>query len=420
MTSTMELLHNLVGHERSLREVAQVICFWAQRQNATAVGALHVTCSDESERECAEAFQQGFVQYMLPSLKFARHSAFQLSNLGGRYEWGAARLAEGHFAARDARTGYTLLIAKINAHVAFEEVDPASDGGATFRLGTWDRYGRDSTSCGAIGSLLDGVRSPFVDDLREAFESEGKDRLAPLHDPDAVAPLYRPLFAAVVSARLQARKVALDIQDSDVTFPSYWLVLPCVTVNRHERDTEILCGVYVIDGRNGDRQVTYSGLGDDPAAFQIERTHSRFAITDDQIGVHRPGRDHRQLSRHQLPLHQHTHVFGAHTEHLDRVRRDLQQNKHRHHHHARALLRIALPIFAQVAPVPAALLAFTYGAAGIHHAYKIHKLADEMKGSAQAREILDEVYEQIDQLDGEHAEALLELLMAEYSGDRGV
>ena len=83
MTSTMELLHNLVGRERSLREVAQVICFWAQRQNAAAVGALHVTCSDESERECAEAFQQGFVQYMLPSLKFARHSAFQLSNLGG-------------------------------------------------------------------------------------------------------------------------------------------------------------------------------------------------------------------------------------------------------------------------------------------------------------------------------------------------
>ncbi len=169
MTPTMEPLHDLVGRERSLREVAQTICFWAQAQNATAVGALHVTCSDESERECAEVFQQGFVQYMLPSLKFARHSAFQISNLGGRYEWGAARLAEDHFAARDSARGFTLLIAKINAHVAFEDLDSTPDGGPTFRLGTWDRYGRDSTSCGAIGSLLDGARSPFVDDLLDAF-----------------------------------------------------------------------------------------------------------------------------------------------------------------------------------------------------------------------------------------------------------
>ena len=191
-------------------------------------------------------------------------------------------------------------------------------------------------------------------------------------------------------------------------------------VNRHERDTEILCGTYVVDGREKERQVTYSGLGDDPAAFEIERTHGLFVITDDQVGIHRPGRDHRQLTHRQLPRHERPHAFGAHTEHLERVRRDLEQNKHRHHHHARALLRIALPIFAEIAPIPAALAAFTYGAAGIHHAYKIHKLADEMKGSSQAREILDEVYDQIDQLDGEHAEALLELLMAQYSGDRGV
>ena len=168
----MTELLDLVGQERSLREVAQTIHAWAQAQNVAEVGALHVTCSDESERECAEALQRGFVDYLLPTLKFARRSAFQLSNLGGRYEWGAAPLAENHFLTDRSRTGYTLLVAKVNAHVAFEEVPDATGAIAPFRLGVWDRYGRDSTSCGALNSLVAGKRSPSLDDLREDFGSE--------------------------------------------------------------------------------------------------------------------------------------------------------------------------------------------------------------------------------------------------------
>jgi hypothetical protein len=96
------------------------------------------------------------------------------------------------------------------------------------------------------------------------------------------------------------------------------------------------------------------------------------------------------------------------------VRADVARNKHRHHHHARTLLRVALPVLAEVAPVPAALLAFADGAAGIHHAFRVHKLAQGMKGTAEARHILDEIEGRIDQLDGDRAEALLELLMADY------
>ena len=57
--------------------------------------------------------------------------------------------------------------------------------------------------------------------------------------------------------------------------PTYWVVLPCVTVNRHAQDTEIVCGVYAVDGRDGERAVTYSGLGDDAAAYRIEPNGSR-------------------------------------------------------------------------------------------------------------------------------------------------
>ena len=85
----------------------------------------------------------------------------KLSNLGGRYEWGAAPLAEDHFQSHRSATGFTLLVAKINAHVAFEEIPTATETSATYRLGVWDRYGRDSTSCGALNSP-DGWRTIAV------------------------------------------------------------------------------------------------------------------------------------------------------------------------------------------------------------------------------------------------------------------
>ena len=309
----MTELYDLVGREQPLPDVAQVIHDWARTQNAAEVGALQVTCSDESERECVEALQRDFTDHLLPALKFARRSAFQLSNLGGRYEWGAAPLAEDHFLSERSRRGYTLLVAKLNAHVAFEDVPKATATATPFRLGVWDRYGRDSTSCGALNALVANRRSPFLDDLREAFDSEGHDRLATLRDSQRVDPLFRPLAAAMVSSRLQARKAVIDLQDRAPVQPTYWVVLPCVTVNRHAQDTEIVCGVYAVDGRDGERAVTYSGLGDDAAAYRIERVESHFTVTDDHVGVSRSGRDHRQMVQAFVPpLPHHTRdLLGA-------------------------------------------------------------------------------------------------------------
>ena len=409
----MTELQHLIGQERSLQEVAQTIHAWAQTRNAAEVGALHVTCSDESDRECVEALQRGFVDYLLPPLKFARRSAFQLSNLGGRYEWGAAPLAEDHFHSHRSATGFTLLVAKINAHVAFEEIPTATETSATYRLGVWDRYGRDSTSCGALNSLMTGKRSPFLDDLRQAFDSEGRDRLATIRDDQKVDPRYRPLVAALVSARLQGRKAVLDIQDHAPEQPTYWVVLPCVTVNRHERDTEIVCGVYTVDGREGERVVTYSGLGDDPTGYQIARIDGRFSVTDGEVGVTRPGRQHRQMVETDLRPPLDTLRYLRDGE-LDRIRQDLRQNAHENHQHARALLKIALPICAEAALVQTAAFAFAHGLAGIQHAFTIHTLANRQSGEAEAKRILQEVYDQIDNLDEKRAEAVLALLLGDH------
>ena len=124
-------IYDLIGRERPLTEVADTIHSWAQAQDAAEVGALQVTCSDESERECVEALQHGFTDHLLPTLKFSRRSAFQISNLGGRYEWGAGPLAEDHFLSQRSRLGFTLLVAKLNARVSLENIPNALAGTAS-------------------------------------------------------------------------------------------------------------------------------------------------------------------------------------------------------------------------------------------------------------------------------------------------
>jgi hypothetical protein len=331
------------------------------------------------------------------------------------------RLAEGHFATSPSGTGARLLLVKINAHVAFEMLpgrrgtgsDTAPDPG--FRLGARQRYGRESACCGMLRALLEGHTDlPAAGEMREAFLSEGLDRLSLLRDERKVEPLYRPLFAALVSARLQARKVVLDIQDYNPTGPALFLVVPCVTINRHERDTEMLCGLYTIDGRSGRLEVSYNGLGDDPSRYEVRIRNRLFVVSDEHVGRPRRGRDHRALVHHTYRV-KGARPLEVRDERLERIRRDVAENRHRHHGHARQLLRIALPVLAEIAPIPAAVLMFADGAAGMHHAFRVHRLAREMSGTHEARQILDEIEARIDQLEPDRAEALIEMLMDEYS-----
>lgn len=411
----MERLVRLIGRERSLAEVSQTLHFWAQSVNAGTAGAVHVTCADESENECVEAFQRGFAQYVLPRLKFAREAPMRLASLGGHYQWGAIHVANDHFVGPAMDGHFKLMVIKVNSHVALED-RPAAGGDSSlgpvpFRFGTWTRYGRDSACCGALTALLGGSQQPFAQELRETFSAEA-ERVRTLLDEQKVPPSLRMLYAAVISAKLQARKAVLEIQEHKSDEPVLFLVMPCVTLNKHDRDTEIVCGLYTIDTR-GERVEEYRGLGDDPAAFVIERPHRFFAMSDEHVGTRRKARDHRKLVLETWKKRS-TDSRSMRDARLERIREDVSQNRHRGHHHAKALLRAALPILAEVAPVPAAVLMFAHGAAGIHHAFRVHRLVREMEGSHEAREILDEIHARVDQLNPDRAEALIEILMSEY------
>jgi hypothetical protein len=409
-------LTGVIGRERSLHEVSQILHFLVNGLQPRVVGAMLVTCADETETECAEALQHGFARFLLPPLKSGRSSPMRLANLGSQYEWGAARLVDQHYLAPSPGGGFRALLVKINAHVGVMQAAAPIAGStaqAETRFGVLKRYGVESPCCGALGAFLSGSTDSFAERLHELFDSEGLDRRSLLVDPARTEPSRQALAAAVVSSRLQARKAVLDVLDHVPSVATFWLIVPCVTLNREERDTEIVCGLYVVDGREMDRTPRYRGLGDDPTAYKIHRAPHGWVVEDEHMGSVRDARDHRALVREEWSRRR--PAATHHDERLDRIRRDVAANTHRHHGQAKALLRAALPVLAEIAPIPAAVVMFAEGAAGLRHAFRIHKLTRELEGSDAARQILDEVHARVDELDQDRAQALIELLVKEYS-----
>ena len=272
----MTQLHDLIGTESELGQVGDALRQFSQELAAPVVGAYHVTCSDESERECADALQRWFVREVLPELKPDVRAPFCSVNLGARYEPGAIGIAEEHFATPASRAAWKLMLVKINAHVA---VRPAAEG---FEYGWFDRFGCRSACCGALAGMFGDSELPGIEELREAFRGCGLDRIAVLRDSSHVDPRHRPLLAAVVSARLQAERAVLDIQQNQPETPTMFLVLPCVTVNRPGPDTELVVGEYGIDQTEQVPSVKYRGLGNDPAAYRVRHEQGFVILEDDQ------------------------------------------------------------------------------------------------------------------------------------------
>lgn len=272
----MGRLEELVGVETDLARVGGVVRDFARILAAPVVGAYHVTCSDESEQECVEAFQQSFAERELPALKRGRRAVFRSANLGARYEIGAIGIAEEHFSTGESQASFKLMVIKINAHVAARKEPNGTQYGWLYR------YSSQSPCCGALAALVDGADLPAVRELAELFASDGKDRLAMLKNPDVVPKEHRALVAALVNARLQARAAVRDVRSHPPTNPTKFLVLPCVTLNRPGPDTELVVGRSEIDWTGPEPTARYDGLGDDPAACRIDHQRGRLVITDRQ------------------------------------------------------------------------------------------------------------------------------------------
>jgi hypothetical protein len=398
-------LYELLGTEKLLTEVERALRTYVQGERPPVVGALHLTCSDEAEFEVADVFRREFVRSLLPALHFDDKAPFRTANLGGRYEWGSARAAEGHFSKAPGAEVWKMMVIKINAHVGADSISGHPVHG---RL---SRYGSPTSTCAALHLTLDGDTRPFALELEEQFSQGGVDRLGQLRATD---PDHRALLAAACSARLQARRVMLDVQDHTPATPTVYLVLPCVTFNRHHHDSEMLLGIYVCDRRGERPHDEYCGLGDRPEAYRLSGLSGAMCLTDDQMGQPRHARDHRAELRREWAQRRPdvSPVVDQQLEEAVKVARATAPGGGKKL--ARVALRGLLATATAVAPVPAAIALFGEGAIAIHHAARAHRLAREADGNPVARRMLDEVQGQIDGLSAVDAQHLIDLLVREY------
>jgi hypothetical protein len=407
----MERIAKLIGGEHRLDLVCRTLREAARSTGAALHGAMHITCSDESEQECCQVFARDYVRELLPRLRLMDCGAFRTANLGGRHEWGSVPICESHFVTPEMNrqpSAFKLIAIKVNSHVG---VLQTRDG---VRWGELKRYGVDSIACGALSLLLADSTLPVIERLSESFHFEGIDRVALLRDEAKIPAERRMLFAALVEARLQARRVVLEIQDHVPLSPTLYLVLPCVTLNRPDRDTEIVVGLYLADRRTPEGQVVYQGLGDDPTQFAAALESGELRIEDAAMRETREARDHRRLILERIS-DQHRRLTGRtpHHEKLAHVRQEVAERRHHEKAASRLLLRTALMAMGEVNPVLGAMLVFGYGAAAINHAAQAHRLARHEAGATEARVILDDVHGRIDELPPERVRALLEALTRE-------
>jgi hypothetical protein len=403
----MHTPRELIGKEHPLDTACRTLRDLCRLERPVAVGAYHIHCSDESERECADAFQQWFVQELVPELKPWNRSPFRTANLGARYEWGAAGIAEDHYAIPEAADGVKAVMIKVSSHVG---VLPR---GTDQQFGKIQRYGAPSSCCGALTGLLRDSHLPSLLRMREVFQSEGKDRVAMLNDAEQVDPSHRLLFAAIVNARLQSRRAVLDIQNMTPKSPTIFLIVPCVTLDRSQRDTELVVGCYRADCSDGPAKVTYQGLGDDPSRYEASSHHGHLRVGDDQLQHERMARDHRAIidewrARHGIdpsPAREHSAQICAAVEKINKHGAGVAQEV------ATALVTT----MAVAAPIPFALELFVSGAAGIHHVYRAWRLAGGAAEPNDARPIFDEVLAHIESLSPEEARQFVRSLAEKYA-----
>lgn len=407
-----ERLHQILGAEKDQNEVARILRDLVREERPPVVGALHVTCSDDVEQEGVGAFQRGFGRYLMPAMKLSNHSVLQSVNLGARYEWGAAPTAERIYANASGAEKWKTLVVKIDAHVAPERT---SSG---VRCGHFARFGTDAACCRTVSAVLDGAPGDFADEIIEAYGFEGVDRLGVLRDPSAVDPDHRAFHAAVLGARLHARRAMIDVQEHRPASPTLYYILPCVSLNSSGHDSEIVCGIYACDRRGDDsredgEEDAYCGVGDDPRRYRLKDGSGGLELHDPEIHQPRIARRHRALIDETWRTGPH-HDPQPDSRLAAGFAEIVARPEHRHPVGEKLALAALLVLVSEVAPIPAALFLFGKGLVGVHHTAEAHRLAREAEDDAAALAMLEEIRGQVERMEPEQARHLTALLQGAF------
>jgi hypothetical protein len=369
-------LEALVGREGRLGGIGRAKVAVVRRLRADHVSTLHITCSDGLEQKAMKAYHDTVVRDLTQAGE-RDWAPLRTANLGARYEWASGPVAFSHFRGE----GSSVALIKINTHVGVER------GGSQPAFGFFDRGGRRSATCGALSMLLAGRDEPFIHELEELFGSGGIDRLALLRDPEVTPPELAALFAAVLQARLQARRALLDnveTANDGLPGPDRLLIVASVTINQKGTDHELLVGFYAGERNAKGRLVmTWCGLSDDPRDLVYASHHHGVHITAEHQGTRRArgAYDHRSLiadgyHERETPCLSDQAAAALETLHT-------KLNDPAHPWTSLAIKGSALAL-GELLPIPALLALFAGGALEVNHAFKLSRIAH---GHAKPHEV---------------------------------
>jgi hypothetical protein len=421
-SAALRELQQLVGHESQLDHFHGVVRRAAQSlERIVEHGTVLVTCADEFQGELRASFDRDVARPLTSGSLLSGRCTFALSNMGGRIEPGALRLADDHFTSRTRRDGAKLLLVEIVSHCGVL----ATAGGKQY--GKLDRFGVVSDCCGALALLLAkpdtaaAVRHPWFDQLSAFF---GEDRLSALR---ADAGPLRALSAAIVHAVLQAESAVADVMREPPPTPTHVLIVSAVLINQPSFDDVIPVAVHHLRCERGDVLVEQGfTLRSTPASLRYDSSSGRIVVTSDEtvdsyserrVAIHpvheierhvaRVASASDELARARAKLAA-QHLGRAHRE-VERLRREPRAWRV----YARPLLRGLVQSLSVVAPEIGLLTMAVQTGRDVARAEHVRRLLAKGLSHEDARRVLHDFEAEIQQLSHKDAQDVLELLLAE-------
>ncbi len=416
-------LHRQVGTELALDSYHGALRRAAQSAaRGAAGGAVLVTCSDEFQGELRSAFERDVARPICSGSIVGPRSILALSNMAGRLEAGALDLAQTNFAARNA-SGERVIVVEIMAHCG------AVLSRSGWSYGRIDRVGVTSPCCGVLARLLEqdpefeAVRHPWREQLNDFF---GPERLAALRGLDDA---WRLLATAVVHAVLQGESGVAEVLRSPGEVSTHVLIACGVVLNRSGGDSVLPVAIHHLHSRRGEVELVHgASLRSTPTALRFEHLAGRLVVHSDERTESVSAPRAQSVQRDELAAH--VQALSTSSDALARARAKLAQEQlHSARRqveklrarpqvwrvYARPVLRGLMQTLGVIAPEFGLVAMLVQSGHDAARAQRLRKLLERGPSSAEARNTLQQIEAEIQQLGHRDAQEVLDLLLEQRS-----
>lgn len=412
-------LRGIIGKELPLDQFHLMVRRAASgAPNIGSYGASLVSCSDERMGLTRSGFDRDVATPLISDVANAKDRTFAVANMCGRLEPGAFPLIEEHF-RRETSRGPKLLVMEIASHVGRIKHDGAH------LYGHVERFGRKSTCCGALTTLLAApeitatVRHPWFEQLNAFF---GPVRLKTLR---AIEDETRMVAAAIVHAALQAESAVADVLQNPSIAPTEVLLVAGVAVNQQWADGFLPVSYHHLRTGDGLAEILsgYS-LRTTPEALDIDISSARIEVRSGQAMEASP-----QIKRHvstsevepvaQTALAALEELDPRHREELDKrldsVRQQVESIRNdpaAFRSYSRPILRGLFRGLSIVQPELGVAAMLYEGGEKLFDHRKLRQVLERGPTTEDSRRVLHDIEAELQQLNHEDAQQVLDILLS--------